>query len=624
MKPDPALVAKYEAEFESLSPEEVMKRLFELGGANPALGQLPLETEILRQNGLDSPFCMATEIIDPAFYKKNFSHRHRQMMDEVLAPWCLGETAKVGGVSYSPHDYTGLLVEWSRSTYKSTMLRLMSMWFSAYSKIRLKEDARIMFVHQVFSKATEHSESIREIARNCKAWRGCYPEFSPRVDIKDWDELKRWRWPNFTSFAATEFSYTFYGETSSKTGGHYNLRLVDDWVTEESVTNPDQLDASERRFKSMDNLRDRTRPFNPWIVAGTTYHFHDTYARLDRTGGWLTLKVPAHEGSAKVIFDLCSIDDRTEAGIKKIGAGIRKLEKERAADLNFPKLLPWKELYRTARAGRVESEGLGGGHHQYNTQMLLNPVPEGEQRFSSEDLDAAWVDDLPFPGEMVLFIRCDPAISVKKESDEMAINLGGVHWNGHRYYIDGWIGREKRPTEQVRKMFRLAKKWTALGYKVVNIGVESVAYQEALAGLCRLGVPSRDPTMEGETVPMMMPPCPIVSIVRGSDMTKNERILAMTGPMERREVHIWKSNPIGRKLYDEHKQFPYGTKNGLDTCHDFWIKARPPARQIFGETRKMDPAFKKLYERAMMRSEDRQPSLIGASHTSALEGWGRK
>jgi hypothetical protein len=158
----------------------------------------------------------------------------------------------------------------------------------------------------------------------------------------------------------------------------------------------------------------------------------------------------------------------------------------------------------------------------------------------------------------------------------------------------------------------------------VNIGIESVAYQEALAGLCRGGVPSREPEFEGEAVPMMLPPCQIVSITRSSDMRKEERILAMTGPMERREVHIWQSNPIGRKLYDEHKQFPYGKKNGLDTCHDFWIKARAPGRMLLADGRKVDPAFRKILERVMMRDEDRRPSLVGASNTSALERWGGK
>jgi len=620
VKPDPVLVAQ----FEKLSDADILKTLFELTGANPALGQLPLETEILRQNALDSPYCLATEIVDPLFYKKNFSERHRLMMDEVLGPWCLGETVKIEGVSYDPKDYTGFLGLWSRSTYKSTMLRLLTQWFSLHSKIRRKEDARIMFVHQVIGKALQHSDSIREIALKCKEWRQCFPEFSPRTEIKDWDQIKEWRWPNFTSYAATEFSYIFYGETSSKTGGHYNLRAVDDWVTEDSVTNPDQLDQSERRFKAMDNLRDRTREYNPWIAAGTTYHFHDTYARLERSGGWLVYKVPAHLGSPKAVFDLCALDDRSETGRKKIESGIKRLEKERSADLMFPKLLPWRELVRTARSTKAEGEGLGGGYHEYNTQLLLNPVPEGEQRFAVEDLDLAWVPELPGPSEMSLFIRCDPAISEKKSSDEVAINLGGVDWRGHRYFIDGFIGREKRPTEQVRKMFALAKKWIAFGYKVVNIGIESVAYQEALAQLCRDGVPSRDTTVDGEMVPVLKPPCAVVSITRSSDMRKDERILQMTGPMERHETHIWQSNPIGRKLYDEHKQFPFGTKNGLDTCHDFWIKARPPARPLIPDGRRVDPAFAKIFKRVMMRREDRRPELAGSSQSSALEGWGSK
>jgi hypothetical protein len=93
--------------------------------------------------------------------------------------------------------------------------------------------------------------------------------------------------------------------------------------------------------------------------------------------------------------------------------------------------------------------------------------------------------------------------------------------------------------------------------------------------------------------------------------------------MERREIHIWKHNPIGRKLYDEHQQFPYGTKNGLDTCHDFWIKARPPARRLVTDLRRVDPAFRKAWERTMIEKGEGS-RLVGTSHTTSLERWGGK
>lgn len=610
-------------ELRKLPTDEIIRQYQELTAANPAMGQLSMEAQLRREAGLDSPFALATEVIDPEFYLKHFSERHKRTMDELLAPWCLGETCKIDGISYDPKDYTGLLLLWSRSTYKSTMLRILALWFSLYMKLRASRDARQAFIHKVIAKAGEHSDSMREIARNCHKWRESYPEFAPRLDIKDWDTKNQWRWPCFTSFGATEWSFIFYGETSSKTGGHYDLRLVDDWVTEDSVTNPDQLNDSEQNFKRMDNLRDRTRSFNPWIAAGTNYHFNDTYSRLERTGGWLVTKVPAHRGSPRAIFDLCALDDRDPKNRAKIKRELEKLNRERADDLNFPNLLPWEELYRSARAQQSDDSGLGGGHYEYNTQLLLNPVPEGEQRFSTEDLDASWIEELPPPSDMAIFIRTDPAISEKKKNDDMAIIVGGVDWRGHRYYIDGWIGREKRPTEQVRNLFRFATLWAARKYRVINIGIESVSYQEALAGLCRDGVPSRDPQFDGEAVPIMKPPCPIVSILRAPDMRKTERLLQMTGPVERREVHIWKYNPIGKKIYDQHVQFPFGRMDALDACHDFWIKARPPARQMPIDTRRMDPAFAKAMERVMMR-RDGKIKLTGTNHTSSLERWGGK
>ena len=104
-------------------------------------------------------------------------------------------------------------------------------------------------------------------------------------------------------------------------------------------------------------------------------------------------------------------------------------------------------------------------------------------------------------------------------------------------------------------------------------------------------------------------------------MRKQERLVQMTGPMERQEIHIWQSNPIGRKLYDEFKQYPYGTDNGLDTCHDFWIKARPIAKSLIPDGRKMDAQLSKFLKRAMLKKEE-SIGVSGLSHTSALERWG--
>ena len=573
-------------------------------------GELPFHVEMRRQKALDSPAYMATDVLDP-WYGKNFENPwHYDLMDDILGPWLIGEDVRYDGSTYNPKDYTGILVLASRSTIKSAILRMMVTWIAPYRKIREKRDARTMLCHQVLEKAIEHSEVIRNIARHNATWRETFPEFRGPTDSQ-WDTKAKWRWPCFSTYQAQEFSLMCYGETSSKTGGHYTERCVDDWVTEESVTTELQLTLSEDRFRAMDNLRDRSLEHNPWMCVGTHYHFQDTYKRLENKGGWLVIRRPAHTGSPKRIFEICSIEDRTPVGRRKIEAKLRKLEKEPVGDLNYPHLLPWRELYRSARAQ---------GPHQYNCQLLLNPVPEGEQRFAPDAIDEMWTDDYPSSAEMWLYVRCDPAISTKKTADECSIIVGGVKWDGSRHLIDGWVGREKRPHVIVRKLFTFGYKWQKKGYRVRNIGIEAVQYQEALAQICRDGVPERNPEYHGESVPMLVKPCAIRSIQRSTDMRKQERILEMDGPVARRELKIWKECSVGQRLTQQFIGFPFDKDDLLDATHDLWVGTMTPPREMPDELPPLHPELMKLLRQSMAA---KTPTLRGTNNTVRLSTWGR-
>lgn len=572
------------------------------GGVFP--GELPFNLAHEREKALDSPSFLATEIVDP-FYKEHFEPIHYALMDEVAAPYLIGETVKIEGQSYDPTQQIGLLVLFSRTTFKSTIAGLMLHWIHLFRKIRQRLDARSAYIHQVIGKAIERGEVIRNIARHNPKFRERFPEFKPPAG--EWDRQDQWRWPNFTTYTAAEYSFRAYGETSEKTGGHYTERIVDDWETEESVTTADMLEKSHSRFRGLDNLKDRTRRFNPLLVMGTTYSYDGTHSRIMRDGGYLVWKMPAHTGSPKRIFDLCSIDDREEKGRMKIEAGLRNLERDPPGKLNFPGLLPWRELYLSARAQ---------GSFIYNTQLLLDPMPEGEQRFDHKAVDAAWEREIPGPGEMWLYLRCDPALSKKKHNDECAIGAGGVDWRGWRWSVDGWGGREKRPTEIVRKLFALARKWQDLGYQVKNIGVEAVQFQEALAQLCRDGVAEREPKFHGEHLRMLKSPCPVRSIHRSPDMRKPERILEMEGPISRREFKIWVDNPVGQRQAAQIKNFPHDRDDWLDVIHDFWEATLVPPREMPPDPKAIHPAILKLLKRL-----DKNAALTGTSNQVRLTSW---
>jgi hypothetical protein len=221
---------------------------------------------------------------------------------------------------------------------------------------------------------------------------------------------------------------------------------------------------------------------------------------------------------------------------------------------------------------------------------------------------------------MWLYVRVDPAISVKRSADETAIVVDGVDWRGYRWSVDGWVGREKRPTEIVRKTFAFARKWQSWGYKVFNIGFESVAYQEALNQLARDGVPEREATFHGESVKVLKAPCAVRSIKRSPNMRKDERILEMDGPISRCEHFIWKQNPIGEKMASELKNFPFDTKNVLDALHDMWESGVivPPRLRLDSEE-SLHPDLRRLLRK---RRKGEGPQLVDTHNKVKLAGWG--
>ncbi len=557
--------------------DAALLELYKKESSGAGTHELPFDIDASRERALDSPHHLATQIIDP-FYEEHFEHRHAQLLDECLAPWVLGETTRIEGVNYEPSDYLGIIVIWPRSTYKSSCARLLVTWAYPYYKIRLKEDLTCMYVHQVQAKAIDHGEGMRATARFNPEWQERFPEF--KVDTgKDWDRMDSWRWPHFSDKLRQVglWSFVAYGESSSKIGGHYKLRMCDDWETDESVTSQEMISQSERKFRQFDNLKIRGRKNNPWLVMGTYYHYDGPYRRLERGGGWLSWRVPGHTGSPKAIFDRVGIDTSDDEGRAQVKAGLAKLNRERSHDLTFPKLLPWEELYKAALGQRSDDDGeMQGGFYEYSCQILCNPIAEGQARFSLEALEKSWVDEIPPPSEMWLYIRIDPAIGEKQHHSETAIVLGGVDWRGHRYLLRTSLRHEPRPVKTLIRAFKWVDEWREAGYDVINIGIESVAFQETMVTQARDGVQWIN---DDGVLVLRKAPCPMTKIKR-SATRKTERILEMDGPVSRGELHFWTKDPMNKRVHRMFCHFPFDKFDALDATHDLWKKTQIPPKAL--------------------------------------------
>ena len=146
-------LSKYIGESVKDLPDEVLQSIWGAAYDGSLLG-VPGPVLMDQKRCFDSPFYLATRVLDP-YYETHYTEIHRQVMDEVMAPYILGDTVRLQGSNYEAKQYTGLLLLMSRTTFKSTMLRQMVMWDAVYRKTVLEQDARTMFVHRNLEKAIE-------------------------------------------------------------------------------------------------------------------------------------------------------------------------------------------------------------------------------------------------------------------------------------------------------------------------------------------------------------------------------------------------------------------------------------------------------------------------------------
>lgn len=145
------------------------------------------------------------------------------------------------------------------------------------------------------------------------------------------------------------------------------------------------------------------------------------------------------------------------------------------------------------------------------------------------------------------FIGVDPAISLADDADRFAMALIGVTKDSSQVYlVDLFVGRIPFP-EQVDIVGEWFQKWRNRGLGVAFIGVEAVAYQNALV-------------QQLERLPTLPPIVPIFS--KGK---KFERILRMAPLFKLGKVRIREDQ---RDFIDEWLDYDSTVKNPHDDCLD--------------------------------------------------------
>ena len=211
------------------------------------------------------------------------------------------------------------------------------------------------------------------------------------------------------------------------TGKHYELRVYDDLVTEDTVRSPDVMRKVERAFRLSDNLASKNGKIR---VIGTIYSHADLYSTLLREA-----EDDLYPWNVRV-FPWYDVKAYKETGIKT-------------------SVLLSQEEIKAKRSLQ--------GPYVWSCQMELDPITDDTKRFSKEWIK--YYNILPKRRNKYIFV--DPANSKKKESDFTAIVVISIDELGNRYIED-----------IVRDRLDIGERWEIVSSMVRKHGPEITVYYE--------------------------------------------------------------------------------------------------------------------------------------------------
>ncbi len=240
---------------------------------------------------------------------------------------------------------------------------------------------------------------------------------SPSWSLDNGIIVKRQSNPNV---ATVEAHGLVDGQPTSK---HFSLLLYDDVVTDTSVYTPEQITKTNEAWSLSDNLG--SIGGRKWYV-GTRYSFADTYAEIIKRGAATPRVYPA-------------TDDGTPDGV--------------------PVLFSQKD-WDQKKKNQLEST--------LACQMLCNPMAGHQRMFNVEDLQVYEVRPLT----LMVYLLCDPARSVKRDSANTAMVVLGVDAAANKYLLDG-VDHKMDLMDRWKWMRDLWAKWSdAAGVMGVRVGYE--------------------------------------------------------------------------------------------------------------------------------------------------------
>jgi phage terminase large subunit-like protein len=328
----------------------------------------------------------------------------------------------------------GFLDLWAREHYKSTII---TFGLTIFDILNDPETTIGIFSHTRPIAKGFLRQIKREFEANerLKEWFSDILWANPQKEAPKWSEddgiiVKRKNNPK-------ESTVEGWGLVDGQpTGKHFKIRNYDDIVVPASVTTPEMIAKTTEAWQLSDNLGAEGGSFR---VAGTRYHFNDTYGEMMRRDVAQARVYPAtHDGSENFTAENCI--------------------------LMAPETLVQKR--RTQ------------GMYTFGTQMLLNPKGDSAQGFQRN-----WICTLkgePHGHGLNRYILVDPANAKKKNSDWTTMGVIGLGADKNYTLLD-LVRDRMNLSERAEMLFTLHEKWLPLGVGYEEYGLQAdIAHIEHL------------------------------------------------------------------------------------------------------------------------------------------------
>ena len=149
----------------------------------------------------------------------------------------------------------------------------------------------------------------------------------------------------------------------------------------------------------------------------------------------------------------------------------------------------WPEHYTLENLLEIKSSI---GISEFSSLYQQNPINEETAEFKRQWFK--YYRDDECPTNMRIYTTVDPAISKKASADESCVMTVGVTPDNSKFVLE-YTNAKLNPTELIEEIFRHYEK-----YKPIKVGIETIAYQEALSHFLKIEMRKRNQFMRIEEI----------------------------------------------------------------------------------------------------------------------------